>query len=141
MSRLPPLYALRAFESASRQLSFTRAAQELNITQSAVSRHIKTLEQDLGCLLFERRGPSLKLTPTGLILAKDLTSAFADIAGRLRSGAQWTGLSEAQGAVHPDDALADVCHRGVPGGDGRKSGPTDQRLDGRRLRRLPPGTL
>ncbi|KTT25055.1 LysR family transcriptional regulator [Pseudomonas oryzihabitans] len=81
MSRLPPLYALRAFESASRQLSFTRAAQELNITQSAVSRHIKTLEQDLGCLLFERRGPSLKLTPTGLILAKDLSSAFADMQG------------------------------------------------------------
>lgn len=81
MSRLPPLYALRAFESASRQLSFTRAAKELNITQSAISRHIKTLEQDLGCLLFERKGPNLKLTPTGLILAKDLSSAFADMQG------------------------------------------------------------
>ena len=81
MSRLPPLYALRAFESAARQLSFTRAAQELNITQSAISRHIKTLEQDLGCLLFERKGPSVKLTPTGSILAKDLSSAFADLQG------------------------------------------------------------
>lgn len=79
MARLPPLYALRAFESAARQLSLTRAAEELNITQSAVSRHVKTLERDLDCLLFERRGPSLKLTPIGLTLAKDLSSAFAEL--------------------------------------------------------------
>ena len=43
--RLPPLYALRAFEAASRHHSFTRAAEELSITQSAVSRHIRTLEE------------------------------------------------------------------------------------------------
>ncbi len=42
--RLPPLYALRAFEAAARHSSFTRAAEELSITQSAVSRHIRTLE-------------------------------------------------------------------------------------------------
>ena len=42
--RLPPLYALRAFEAASRHNSFTRAAEELSITQSAVSRHILTVE-------------------------------------------------------------------------------------------------
>lgn len=43
--RLPPLYALRAFEAAARHASFTRAGEELAITQSAVSRHIRTLEE------------------------------------------------------------------------------------------------
>ncbi|WP_031303837.1 LysR family transcriptional regulator, partial [Pseudomonas sp. EGD-AK9] len=60
--RLPPLYALRAFEAAARHASFTRAAEELAITQSAVSRHIRTLEEHFACRLFERRGRSLQLT-------------------------------------------------------------------------------
>ena len=50
--RLPPLYALRAFEAAARHTSFTRAAEELSITQSAVSRHIRTLEEHFACRLF-----------------------------------------------------------------------------------------
>lgn len=55
--RLPPLYALRAFEAAARHASFTRAGEELAITQSAVSRHIRTLEELFGCRLvvFRRR--------------------------------------------------------------------------------------
>ena len=57
MSRsLPPLYALRAFEAAARHSSFTRAGEELSITQSAVSRHIKTLEAHFACRLFQRNG-------------------------------------------------------------------------------------
>lgn len=47
-SSLPPLYALRAFESAARTGSFTLAADELHLTPSAVSKHIKTLEQHFG---------------------------------------------------------------------------------------------
>lgn len=69
MSRsLPPLYALRAFEAAARHSSFTRAADELSITQSAVSRHIKTLEAHFACRLFQRNGRHLQLTEAARLL-------------------------------------------------------------------------
>lgn len=74
--RLPPLYALRAFETAARTCSFTQAAQTLSLTQSAISRHIKTLEGVLGCRLFERNGPRLSLTPAGERLAQELKVGF-----------------------------------------------------------------
>ncbi|CAD5106318.1 LysR substrate-binding domain-containing protein [Zestomonas carbonaria] len=77
MSRLPPLYALRAFEAAARHLSFTRAAEELAITQSAVSRHIRTLEADFGCRLFEREGRGLRLTESGRLLLPGLRDGFS----------------------------------------------------------------
>ena len=54
MSDLPPLNALRAFEAAARQLSFTRAAQELHVTQTAVSHQMRVLEEHLGVKLFLR---------------------------------------------------------------------------------------
>ncbi|WP_182073227.1 LysR family transcriptional regulator [Neisseria wadsworthii] len=69
-------YALRAFERAVHLESFTLAAQELHITQSAVSKHIKTLESHFGCLLFVRKGHKLTVTNHGKILARDLQSAF-----------------------------------------------------------------
>lgn len=74
--RLPPLYALRAFEVAARSCSFTRAADELALTQSAISRHIRSLESHLGCRLFERNGPRLRLTDTGQHLARQLNAGF-----------------------------------------------------------------
>ncbi|GAB6388508.1 LysR substrate-binding domain-containing protein [Stutzerimonas marianensis] len=74
--RMPPLYALRAFEVAARFGSFTQAAESLCITQSAVSRHVKTLEESLGCQLFERRGSRLALTDTGRVLAQELKAGF-----------------------------------------------------------------
>jgi DNA-binding transcriptional LysR family regulator len=74
--RIPPLYALRAFEIAARSSSFTRAAQELSLTQSAISRHIKTLEGILDCRLFERHGPRLQLTAAGERLAQELKVGF-----------------------------------------------------------------
>lgn len=73
---LPPLYALRAFEVAARSSSFTRAAEELSLTQSAISRHIRTLESQFGCRLFERHGPRLVLTDTGQRLARELKAGF-----------------------------------------------------------------
>ncbi|KPN72317.1 LysR family transcriptional regulator [Neisseria sp. 83E34] len=82
---LPPLYALRAFERAVHLESFTLAAQELHITQSAVSKHIKTLENHFGCLLFIRKGHKLTVTNHGKILARDLQSAFKLIEGSCRS--------------------------------------------------------
>ncbi|MFM0327247.1 LysR substrate-binding domain-containing protein [Caballeronia glebae] len=62
---LPPLMALRAFEAVARHLSFIRAAEELAVTQSAVSHQIQKLEQHLGVLLFVRRTRSIGLTPEG----------------------------------------------------------------------------
>ncbi|WP_106476083.1 LysR substrate-binding domain-containing protein [Phytohalomonas tamaricis] len=62
---LPPLNCLRAFEAAARHLSVTRAAEELHLTQSAISRQIKRLENDLGRLLFDRSATGVRLTPAG----------------------------------------------------------------------------
>jgi len=62
---LPPLHALRAFEAASRHLSFTKAAEELNVTQAAISHQVKTLEERLGMVLFQRLNRSLILTAAG----------------------------------------------------------------------------
>lgn len=63
--RLPPLLAIRAFEAAGRHLSFTRAAEELNVTQGAISRHIKTLESHLQRPLFERFTRRIEFTSFG----------------------------------------------------------------------------
>jgi len=63
--RLPPLNALRSFEAAARYESFTRAANELHVTQSAVSQQVKALEAQLGLKLFNRERQRLKITPAG----------------------------------------------------------------------------
>jgi len=63
--QLPPLELLLAFEAAARHLSFTKAAGELALTQSAVSRQIQALEESLGARLFERRTRALLLTEAG----------------------------------------------------------------------------
>ncbi len=63
--RLPPLSSMRAFEAAARHLSFTLAAEELNVTQAAVSHQIKSLEDRLGMPLFRRLNRALMLTDAG----------------------------------------------------------------------------
>ena len=78
--RLPPLDALRGFEASARLLSFTQAAQELSITQSAVSRQIKTLETAIGVPLFARFNRRLALTEAGQKLHRSASRALADIA-------------------------------------------------------------
>lgn len=65
--RMPSLNILRVFESAARQLSFKKAAEELFITPPAVSHQIRTLEQQLDVLLFKRLNRSLKLTNDGQV--------------------------------------------------------------------------
>ncbi|RWU26768.1 LysR family transcriptional regulator [Pseudomonas alkylphenolica] len=75
--RLPPLYALRAFEAAARHSSFTRAGDELSITQSAVSRHIRTLEEHFACRLFVRNGRSLQLSEAARLLLPGVREGFA----------------------------------------------------------------
>lgn len=77
---LPPLQALRAFEAVARRLSFRRAGEELLITQSAVSHHIRALEQDLGIRLFVRRARGVDLTPEGERYHEAVRRAFAIIA-------------------------------------------------------------
>jgi LysR family transcriptional regulator, glycine cleavage system transcriptional activator len=66
--RLPALDLLKGFEAAARHLSFTRAGEELFLTQSALSRQMQTLEEQLGAPLFERRHRSLRLTEAGQVL-------------------------------------------------------------------------
>jgi LysR family glycine cleavage system transcriptional activator len=73
---MPSLTALRAFEAAARHGSLTRAAQELFITQSAVSRQVQALERDLGMALFERSGRHIALTTDGQELADAAGRAF-----------------------------------------------------------------
>ncbi len=73
---LPPLNALRAFEVSARLLSFTRAAEELNVTQGAVSQHVKQLEEYLDTQLFIRKARKLELTQAGLAYLPTLTEAF-----------------------------------------------------------------
>ena len=77
---LPSLNALRAFEVAARLGSFTLAAGELHVTQSAVSHQVCGLEEELGTPLFERRPRALRLTPAGALLAKAAGRGFAAIA-------------------------------------------------------------
>ena len=73
---LPSLNALRAFVAAGRHLSFTRAADELHVTQGAVSRLVKQLEEDLGVSLFSRGPRGLELTEAGAAYLPPLTDAF-----------------------------------------------------------------
>lgn len=68
MRRLPPLSALRAFEAAARRLSFKRAADELNVTATAISHQIRLLEEWLGVRLFERETRKVDLTASGRLL-------------------------------------------------------------------------
>ncbi len=74
---LPPLSSLRAFEAAARKLSFTKASEELHLTQSAVSFQVRKLETSLGVQLFVRRHRQLSLTPEGLSFMKAVQDAFA----------------------------------------------------------------
>lgn len=73
---LPPLGWLRTFEAAARHLSFTGAARDLNMTQSAVSQQIKSLEAYLGRPLFHRRHRALELTDTGITYLPVVREAF-----------------------------------------------------------------
>ena len=73
------LQALRGFDATARTLSFTRAAAELNLTQSSVSRQVAGLEQEIGLPLFARRTRALVLTPAGERLARSVRAALAEI--------------------------------------------------------------
>lgn len=89
--RLPPLNALRAFEAAARHLHFTRAAEELNVTQAAISHQVRALEDWLGVRLFQRAGRGLRLTEPGSTYLVVLRDAFD------RMGAATAALARGRG--------------------------------------------
>lgn len=134
---LPPLNALRAFEAAARHLSFTKAADELNVTPAAVSHQIKALEDLLGLALFHRLTRALRLTDAGQAALPMLSEGFdklAEGADRMRTycenGLLTVSVSPSFGSIwlvpkldrfrsrHPDieiridgtDRLVDVAH-------------------------------
>ena len=89
----PSLDLLRGFEAAARHLNFTRAADELFITQSAVSRQIKTLEDRLGVTLFLRQPKGLRLTQQGERLYRAVSSALRQVSDAMEGLSRRTGPS------------------------------------------------
>jgi LysR family glycine cleavage system transcriptional activator len=86
--RLPPLSVLRAFESASRHLSFKKAAEELHVTPAAISQQIKTLEGYLGVSLFRRLTRALELTEHGTAMLPKIREGFECFAAAVETTRQ-----------------------------------------------------
>lgn len=85
MRRLPALSAMKVFEVVGQTRSFTRAAEQLNLTQSAVSRQVRNLEEQLGEHLVIRRHHHLELTPSGAELLASLQQAFHTVEMTVRN--------------------------------------------------------
>lgn len=101
---LPPMNSLIVFEAAARNLSFTQAANELNVTQGAISRQIRHLEEYLGKELFVRANRHIFLTPTGLQYYQTISSALLDVAQATAEIKKWQG--EHQVTVVTTSAMA-----------------------------------
>src|SRR5438046_7440147 len=96
LRRLPSLDFLRGFEAAGRRLSFTLAAKELYLTQSALSRQVKALEDALGVPLFKRKHRALALTPAGAQFHRSVTEKLRELAAAadaVQSPQRETGLT------------------------------------------------
>lgn len=104
VARLPPLNALRSFEAAARNNSFSRAADELHVTQSAVSHQIRQLEEWFGLALFDRQGRQTLPTPEGAELARSLAEAFGTIGAACQRIAKSDGKSTLTIAAIPSIA-------------------------------------
>lgn len=83
--RLPPLTALRAFDAAARHMSFSKAADELNVTPAALSFQIKAIEDHFGGLLFRRLNRAVELTEAGRALAPGAADGFQTLAAAWRA--------------------------------------------------------
>ena len=108
MRRLPPLNALRAFEAGARHLSFTRAADELAVTQTAISHQVRQLEDRLGVRLFERRNRELRLTPEGSVLYPAVSHALDAMAEAVTRVRRNVALDQLDGFVLIAEQDADV---------------------------------
>lgn len=82
--KLPPLRAVHCFEVVARNLSFSLAAEELNVTQSAVSHQIRLLEDYLGESLFIRQGRKLSLSDSGARYLEDISRLLAQLRWRAK---------------------------------------------------------
>src|SRR5213082_2092435 len=109
--RLPPLNALKAFEAAARHESFTRAAEELCVTQGAVSHQVKALETELGIKLFTRERQSLIITDAG----RDYLAVVRDALDRIAMGTERLVQRQSSGmltvSTSPDFAAKWLVHR------------------------------
>ena len=94
--RLPSLDLLRGFEASARLLSFTRAGEELHLTQSAVSRQMQELEEQLGVKLFERRHRALALTDAG----QQFYPAAAQVLATMRAATDRLRAQSGRRAAH-----------------------------------------
>lgn len=101
---LPPMHGLIVFEAAARHLSFTLAANELSVTQGAISRQIRQLEEYLGKDLFVRANRNISLTPTGLRYYQTIYRALLDVAQATGEIKKWQG--EQQITVATTNAMA-----------------------------------
>src|SRR5256886_16863797 len=93
--RLPPLNAVKAFEAAARHESFTRAAEELCVTQGAVSHQVKALESELGVKLFNRERQRLIITEAG----RDYLNVVRDALDRIAAGTERLVQRQSRGAL------------------------------------------
>lgn len=84
LRHIPGLQALKAFDASARLLSFTKAADELNVTPAAISHQIKELEDQLGVSLFQRTSRSMHLTRAGQILRSGVTAALDELTRALQ---------------------------------------------------------
>jgi LysR family glycine cleavage system transcriptional activator len=109
--RLPQLNALKAFEAAARHVSFTRAAEELCVTQGAVSHQVKALEAELGIKLFNRERQRLIITDAG----RDYLGVVRDALDRLAMGTERLVQRQSSGmltvSTSPDFAAKWLVHR------------------------------
>ena len=109
--RLPPLNALKAFEAAARNESFTRAAEELNVTQGAVSHQVKALEETLKIKLFKRERQRLTLTESGQQYLLVVRDAFDRIALGTEQLAHRRGSGVLTVSTSPDFAAKWLVNR------------------------------
>jgi LysR family glycine cleavage system transcriptional activator len=111
LRRLPPLNALKAFEAAARSESFTRAAEELFVTQAAVSQQVKALEATLGLKLFNREKQRLVITETG----REYLAVVRDALDRIAVGTDRIVQHQSSGVLtvstSPDFAAKWLVHR------------------------------
>lgn len=131
--QLPPLSSLVAFDAAARNLSFKQAAQELNLTQAAISRQIRLLEENLGVRLFLRSHRAVRLTPEGRSFAHVVAGSLAQLANgaeELRTQSHGTTVAVAADlaiasfwlmprlsrfrALHPDISIRVVASDEMP---------------------------
>src|SRR5260221_13631963 len=111
LRRLPPLNALKAFEAAARGESFTRAAEELSVTQAAVSQQVKALEATLGLTLFNRERQRLVITEAG----REYLAVVRDALDRIAVGTERLVQRQTSGVLtvstSPDFAAKWLVHR------------------------------